>query len=97
MKEQEFNELMKLNDELNEMNETYAGIENAVMDGDTYEDHGSSEKECEDKLAFVDFKRVELCSRLGVPMNFLLDILDSCVINRWEMYTYIKGLTHERK
>ena len=88
--ETKFNELMAKADHCNELNEHYAGIDNAVQDGDTYEEHGSTEKECEDKLAYVDLTRVELCSELGVPMNFLLDVLDSCVVNRWEMYSYMK-------
>ena len=89
MTKEKFQNIMEKVDEYKENQEYLAGIENAIMDGDTYEQHGEIEIEVKRSLDNCDAVFVEACNQLRVPRQFLDDVLDGCVVNRWELYSSI--------
>ena len=89
MTKEKFNELMTQKDERRENEEYLAGIKNAVQDGETYEEHGEVQCEVENSLDQIDRENNRLVADLGVTREFFDEILDSCVVNRWELYCSI--------
>lgn len=88
MTKEKFDDIMNLVDEAKENREYLAGIQNAVEDGDTYEQHDTVEIEADRSLKSIADTMKNSSFQLGIPLQFLEDVLDSSVVNRWNVYIH---------
>ncbi len=86
-----FNLLVDRADKAKELREDIAGIENAVQDYGTYDDYGTSYKEVQYHFRMINEELNEIADKLHVPEQFLECVLDSSVINRWDLYNTLIG------
>jgi len=89
--EEQFNHQMDLADTLAQEMEDVAGIVNAIMDGEDPQQFAYSPEEAEIQCDSLSGMQESLAMVLGVPLDFLLDVLSSACTNRYEVYIHLKG------
>lgn len=88
MTKENFDKIIKEYDELLARREDLAGRFNGLMDGDP-DCENEDEFKLGNTLDYIESQIEKIRRSLGVPRQFLDEILDSCVTNRWELCSSI--------
>ena len=89
--EDQFNNNMKLNDELNTLQEDLGGIMNSIMDGEEPQQFEYTPEEMDVMIDGAVKAQKIIAQTLGVKLDALWEVLSSSTVNRWEVYQHIKG------
>lgn len=88
--EEEFDKLMVKNDQLKNELQDVAGIVNSIMDGEDPQQFEYTPETAELRCNDIYKEQVELVKSLGVLNLAMVDsLLDSSIVNRWEVYNFI--------
>ena len=89
--QEEFNNNMKLNDKLNQVQEDLGGAINAIMDGEEPQQFEHTPEEMDIMMDGAFKSQQTIAKTLGVKVDALDSVLSSSTVNRWEVYLHIKG------
>ncbi len=90
MTKEKFEELVGLGDKFKDELSDKAGRINAFEDGEI-ELTDKEDRELERHCEALNEKLYMIAEDLRVPYQFFDEILDSCVVNRWELYRKLIG------